>query len=76
MKHHNDPGTLKTPTDMYKVFDRILTCDMLLNAVDIRCQANIIELLTRVVRKCTIQLMTETEVDDVLKKRDKQVPDT
>ena len=69
--HQQQP--LKTPTDLYKVFDKILTCDSLLNSVDLRCKCNIIEILLRIIRKCPTQLLTDTENDDVLKKREKQV---
>ena len=64
---------LRTPTDLYKVFDKILACDALLNSVDLRCKCNIIDILLRVIRKCPTPLLTDTENDDVLKKREKQV---
>ena len=66
-----DTGSaLKTPTDLYKAFDKmILTNETLLDSIDVKCRCNIIELLLKVVKKCNPALMTETEADDVLKKR-------
>lgn len=75
----NDSGSinvasapLKTPTDLYKVFDKLLACDALLNSVDLRGKCNIIDNLIKIIRKCPVPLMTDTEKDDVLKKREKQ----
>jgi hypothetical protein len=67
---------LKTPTDLFKVFDKILTCDALINSVDLRCKCNVVEILLRVVKKCPTQLLTDTENDDVLKKREKQISES
>ncbi len=67
---------LKTPTDLFKVFDKILTCDALINSVDLRCKCNVVEILLRVVKKCPTQLLTDTEHDDVLKKREKQISES
>lgn len=60
---------LKTPTDLYKSFDRILENETLLDSIDVKCNCNIIELLLKVTKKCSPALITETEADDVLKKR-------
>ena len=73
-----EPGTqtersanlvLKTPTDVYKAFDKILKNGGLLDSVDYRCKCNIIELLLVVVGKSTHPLLTDTERDDVMKRR-------
>jgi hypothetical protein len=56
--------------------DKILTCDALLDSVDLRCKCNVIEILLRVVRKCSTPLLTDTEIDDVLKKREKQIAES
>ena len=67
---------LKTPTDLYKVFDKLLASDAMLNAVDQRCRCNIVENLLRVMRKCSTPLLTDTEHDDILKKREKQISES
>lgn len=64
-----DSSGLKTPTDLYKAFDRLLKNDGLLDTVDVRCKCNIVEILLRVVQSTNAQLITETEADDVVKKR-------
>ena len=60
---------LKTPTDVYKAFDKILKNDALLDSVDYRCKCNIIDILLRVVTKSSTPLLTDTEKDDVMKRR-------
>ena len=67
---------LKTTTDLYKVFDKLLTCDALLNSVDLRCKCHIVEVLLKVVRKSSTPLLTDTENDDILKKREKQMSES
>ena len=69
-----DTGSaLKTPTDLYKAFDKILKNETLLDSIDVKCQCNIIELVLKVVKKCSPALITETEADDVLKKRQSKI---
>ncbi|XP_040568441.1 mediator of RNA polymerase II transcription subunit 24 [Lepeophtheirus salmonis] len=60
---------LKTPTDLYKAFDKLLKSESLCDAVDVRCKCSIIDVLLRVVAKSSTPLMTETEIEDVRKKR-------
>ncbi len=64
---------LKTPTDTYKAFDKILRDEALLDAADLRCQCNIVETLLKVVGRCSPALMTETETVDVAKRRKTQL---
>ena len=64
-----NPIELKTPTDCYKAFDRLLKNDSLLDSVDMRCRCSIIDLMLKVVAKTNPPLMTETEMEDVRKKR-------
>ena len=65
----NDRLVLKTPTDVYKAFDKILKNDSLLDGVDQRCSCNIVEILLKVVAKSPTPLLTDTERDDVMKRR-------
>ncbi len=61
---------LKTPTELYKAFDKLLANEALLDSTDLRCKCNIIDILLRIVAaKSPTPLMTDTEKDDVLKKR-------
>lgn len=70
----SDSGApLKTPTDLYKAFDKLLKNDSLLDSTDLRCKCNIIDILLRVVGKCGTPLMTDTEKDDVLKRRQSRI---
>lgn len=61
---------LRTPTDAYKAFDRLLTNDRtLLDSVDVKCSCNVVEVLLGVCSRGTAKLLTDTESDDVLKER-------
>jgi hypothetical protein len=65
-----DTWQLKTPTEVYKAFDRLLRSEeSLLDSTDLRFQCNVVEILLRLVNRSQPALMTETELDDVLKKR-------
>lgn len=65
---------LKTPTELYKAFDKLLANEALLDSTDLRCKCNIIDILLRIVAtKSPTQLMTDTEKDDVLKKRQSRI---
>ena len=69
----NDSAPLKTPTDLYKAFDKLLNNESLLDSIDLRCKCNIIDILLRIISKSPTPLMTETEKDDVLKKRQTRI---
>ena len=61
---------LRTPTDAYKAFDRLLTNDRtLLHSVDVKCGCNVVEVLLGVCSRGAAKLLTDTESDDVLKER-------
>lgn len=65
---------LKTPTELYKAFDKLLSNEALLDSTDLRCKCNIIDILLRIVAtKSPTPLMTDTEKDDVLKKRQSRI---
>ena len=64
---------LKTPTELYKAFDKLLANEALLDSTDLRCKCNIIEILLKIVAKSPTPLMTDTEKDDVLKKRQSRI---
>ena len=66
---------LKTPTELYKAFDKLLANEALLDSTDLRCKCNIIEILLKIVAKSPTPLMTDTEKDDVLKKRQSRIED-
>ena len=65
----SESGPLKTPTDVYKAFDKLLKNEPLLDSMDCWCKANILQLLVQVVCKCSVPLLTETEREDILKRR-------
>ncbi len=67
---------LKTPTDLYKVFDKLLKNDALLDSTDLRCQCNIVKILLEIIGKSSTPLMTDTERDDVLKKRQNKIKES
>ena len=59
---------LRTPTDAYKAFDRLLTKDRtLLDSVDVKCGCNVVDVLLGVCSRGTVKLLTDTEANDVLK---------
>ncbi|XP_059094945.1 mediator of RNA polymerase II transcription subunit 24-like isoform X1 [Tigriopus californicus] len=64
-----ETAQLKTPTDLYQAFEKLLSCHTLLNAVDAGGECNIIKILLGVLGRISPRLMTETEVDDVLNGR-------
>ena len=61
-----DTQLLKTPTETYKAFDKLLLHEDLLDDVNSRCRCDIVDVLLQVIKKTN--LMTETEMDDVRKK--------
>ena len=72
-KGSDSNAPLKTPTDLYKAFDKLVGNESLLDSTDLRCKCNIIDVLLRIVSKSSIPLMTDTEKEDVLKKRQKKI---
>ena len=59
---------LRTPTDAYKAFDRLLTKDRtLLDSVDVKCSCNVVDVLLGVCSRGAVKLLTDTEANDVLK---------
>ena len=72
-KASDSNAPLKTPTDLYKAFDKLIGNESLLDSTDLRCKCNIIDVLLRIVSKSSIPLMTDTEKEDVLKKRQKRI---
>ena len=81
---------LKTPTDTYKAFDKLLKNESFLDAKDSCFKCNILQLLLQVqfvnylvinyvsskpefflqvVGKCSVPLLTDTEREDILKRR-------
>ena len=66
---------LKTPTELYKAFDKLLANEALLDSTDLRCKCNIIKILLEILSKSPTQMMTDTERDDVLKKRQSRIDD-
>ncbi len=62
-------AALKTPTETYKALDRLVRDEPLLDEVDSRFECNILDVLLKVVGKCSPALITETEATDVAKRR-------
>ena len=63
------PPPLKTPTDTYKAFDKLLKNYNFLDAKDSLSKCNVLHILLMVVGKCPVPLLTDTEREDILKRR-------